>query len=133
MQVKVADKGAYRATLSPINRGVDKNCMPKVRADLQITLNGQPYTAKVTGNRGWSGSGDQWLEYIWFVAPDGKAYYITLDYAEAASTWAGAEFTTADGIAERVDPKRVTAGEATKREAERVTKFKTTFAANRAV
>jgi hypothetical protein len=106
------------------------NRLPKRFAyAVAIVVDGTPMSAPVTSNAAWSAMPEKTLEYVW-VERAGVAYYATLDYAEKASDWAGAEVKIADGVAARKDPVRVTAaGNATLREAERVAKFKAWAAA----
>jgi hypothetical protein len=104
------------------------NRLPKrVSSSVALIVNGVPFSAPVTSNAAWSAFPEKTLEYVW-VERAGVAYYATLDYAEKAADWVGAEVTIADGVATREDPIRETAAKT--REAERVAKFKT-WVANR--
>ena len=112
----------YRMVLSPMAG----NRLPKRgNGTVEVVVNGSPVTAPVTNNVSWAEAGKE-LFYIWFEV-DGKAYYVTLDYAVPASDFAGAEIVTAEGTAARVDPVRVTKDPV--KEAARVAKFRTTWEA----
>jgi hypothetical protein len=127
MQVIIGTQD-YVATLSPLDKGTRG---PKRSATLEVIVNGAPAQAKVTSNRAWSGSDGKFLEYIWIQDPaSGKFYYITLDYAQLATTFKGAELTIKEGTAKRPNPERIAVGAAKKREQERVKKFKEWAAAN---
>ena len=105
------------------------NRMPKRAMSLAVIVNGAPFVAAVTSNRAWSGSPEKCLEYIWIVAADGLAYYLTLDYAEAASGFAGAEISVTEGVGPKPAP-RVAVGDRAKVEAARVEKFRAWALAN---
>lgn len=128
MKALIADR-AFALVKSPITRGDAKNLMPKRAATLPIVLNGAPFVASVTSNRSWCGSDEKALEYIWIVAADGFAYYLTLGYGEKAADLSGAEVTVSEGVGPKV-PTRVTVGDRTKIEAARVEKFKEWAAKN---
>jgi len=93
---------------------------------ISVQINGNPEVAVITSNKGWNTDPDYILEYIWLPF-DGVAYFLTLDYAVAATTLAGEEIEIVEGKAARPDPKRVT--NKTETEAGRIAKFKVTFAA----
>jgi hypothetical protein len=124
----------FALTRSPMKTAEGTYRLPKARPSsrfVSIIVDGAPFTAPVTDNKSWSKSADKFLEYIWIQAPDGNAFYVTLGYGESVSDFKGVEFTTAEGSG----PKpvvRVTEGDATAREAERVKKFKEAWATNRA-
>jgi hypothetical protein len=124
MKVSLEGRPDFRAVLSP----TPGNALPKRGAFLPVILNGTPLNAVVTNNRAWSASSAYALEYIFFPL-NGKAYYITLNYAEKAEDLRGAEFTIAEGVASRPDPKRVT--EATEREERRKDEALKTYRKNR--
>jgi hypothetical protein len=106
---------------------VKMKALPKKgNGSVDIVLNGTPFTAKVTSNKGWNADPATVLEYIWLDVA-GTAYYLTLDYAVPASSMKGVEFVTAEGLAKRADPKRVT--NKVDVEAARIAKFKVTYAA----
>jgi hypothetical protein len=115
-------KTDYRLTLSPLSG----NRLPKKSPSIAVTVNGEAQTAAVTTNAAWSADATKILAYVWIVI-DGRAYYITGDYAQPASDFADAKITTSEGTAARVDPVRVTAK--VDREATRVSLFKATWAA----
>ena len=123
----------FALTRSPMKQPDGTYRLPKPRPSsksVSIILEGAPFVAPVTDNKAWSKSSDKFLEYIWVVKA-GCAYYITLNYGEVVSDFAGEEFSFADGYG----PKpvvRVTEGDATQREAERVRKFKEAWLTNRA-
>lgn len=95
---------------------------------LAIKLDGVDYTARVTSNVAWCGKSEKALEYIW-VEVNGVAMYATLNYGEKAASLAGENFVPKDGVGDRIE-KRVTATKAAaKREADRVEKFRVSFAA----
>ena len=115
----------YRLTLSPMSA----NRLPKrSNGTVEVTVNGEPFTAPVTNNVSWAEAGKE-IYYIW-VLIDGKAYYLTLDYATSASTYTGEEIATAEGTASRADPARVTKDPV--KEAARISNFKATWEARTA-
>jgi hypothetical protein len=108
--------------------------LPKARPSsrsVAIIVEGAPFVAPVTDNKAWSKSADKFLEYIWVQDAAGNAWYITLGYGETVADYAGIEFSFAEGSGPK-PATRVTEGDATAREAERVKKFKDTWTANRA-
>ena len=103
------------------------NRLPKrSNGTVALIVDGTPFVAPVTNNRAWSKTPDTWLDYVW-IELDGIAYYATLDYAEKAIDWNGAEISTDAGTSSRKDPVRVTSRVGV--EAARVAAFKTTWAA----
>jgi len=113
----------FALTLSPL----PGNRLPKRAGATPVTIDGSPVTAPVTTNKGWAKDSSLILSYIWLTAPDGKSYYLTLDYAEPAS--AVTELSLADGEGPK-PPKRVT--DKVETEAARIAKFKETWAARNA-
>lgn len=108
----------FRLTLSPL----PGNRMPKRSSPVALVVDGKAATGAVTTNRAWAESPEKVLEYVWLEI-SGKAYYLTLDYAEKAGPM---ELRLDEGTAKRADPARV--GKADK-EAARITAFKATWAA----
>lgn len=104
------------------------NRLPKRGGNVALTVDGSPYVAVTTTNRGWAKSPDLVLEYIW-IEVGGKAYYLTLNYAESASSLAGSEIVTSEGTGPK-PAARVTVDTAT--EIARVSRFKATWAARSA-
>jgi hypothetical protein len=121
MKAKIGNR-EFRLVLSPMKT----NRLPKrSNGTVPVVVNGTPFVAPVTNNASWSASPDVVLEYIW-IEYEGKAYYLTLDYAEKASSLAGEEIVVSEGAAARPDPERVTAlGE---KEKARVEAFRATWA-----
>lgn len=122
MKATANDGREFRLVLSPL----PGNRLPKRAGSVDAIVNGTPMKCPVTSNRGWSVDAEKTLEYIW-IDVSGKAYYLTLDYAEKAAN--GMEFTVTEGTASRADPARV--GKAEK-EAARIAAFKATWAARNA-
>ena len=101
-----------------------KDRLPKkAPATMTVNLGGSPVVAPVTVNKGWAVD-DLVLTYPWFLI-DGKPYYATLGPGETLD----GEWTVEAGVATRKDPKRVPKNPVT--EAERIAKFRETYAANR--
>ncbi len=123
MKALANDGREFALTLSPL----PGNRLPKRAGSTKVIVDGTPVEAPVTTNRGWSKDPAKTLEYIWVTASDGKAYYLTLNYGEPASVVT--ELTLADGSGPK-PPARVTAAEKT--EAERIAKFRATWAARTA-
>ena len=117
-------------TFALVKSPMKGNRMPKrSNGVLPVIINGTPSIASVTTNRAWSGSPEKTLEYIWIFYNDGLAYYLTLDYAEKASGFAGAEITVTDGVGPK-PAARVAVGDRAKVEAARVEKFRAWALAN---
>lgn len=106
----------------------DKRDLPK-RGDVEgtITIDGTPSALKVTSNKGWAKTEADVLEYAWFTLADGTPGYITGNYAEPILPLvAGKTGTKGTGKANRANPARIGVEQ---REAERIAKFKVTYAA----
>lgn len=100
--------------------------------DVELFVNGTPFSAKVTSNAAWCG-GKDWIEYIW-IESDGVVYFITLDYNVPAASFAGADLIVQEGLAARKNPIRgpeALVGPA-ETEARRIEKFKATWKARAA-
>lgn len=116
----------FRMVKSPMKA----NRLPKRGSgSVNLIVNGSPTECPVTTNRAWSAEPSKILDYIWIPVTD-VAYYVTLDYAESAADWNGAEVQIQDGVASRVDPVRVTAK--IEVETTRIVKFKATWEARNA-
>ena len=120
--MKVTLRGTnYRLTLSPL----PGNRLPKrSNGTVELLVNGAPFTAPVTNSVGFSAPGKA-IYYPWILI-DGKAYYLALDYDTKASEIAGENLTVSEGSAERPDPVRVP--KSAESEADRVRKFRETYA-----
>ena len=113
----------FALTLSPL----PGNRLPKRAGSTKLELDGAETLAPVTSNKGWAKDPSLVLEYIWITLPDGKSYYLTLDYAEKA------EAVKDLSVVEGTGPKpaaRVTSAKET--EAARIAKFKETWASRNA-
>lgn len=108
----------------------NKRLPKRFAGTVKLSLNGTEGEFRVTNNRAWCGTAADSLEYIWMEI-DTVAYYITLNYGEAASEFAGVKLETADGIGPKPAARVTATDDAAKREATRVAKFKT-WAENRA-
>lgn len=99
-----------------------KDRLPKKPAStMPVVIDGVEIDAPVTVNKGWAGSAPC-LVYPWFLI-GGKPYYATLNPGETLD----GDWTIADGVATRKDPKRETTKVET--EAGRIAKFRATYAA----
>ena len=124
----------FALTRSPMKTAEGGYRLPKARPSsrsVSIVIDGAPFVAPVTDNKAWSKSADKFLEYIWVLDATGNAWYVTLGYGETVEMYAGEEFAFAEGVGPK-PAARVTEGDATAREAERVRKFKEAWTENRA-
>ena len=95
---------------------------------VELVVNGNPAVGIVTSNAAWCGDPNLTLEYIWIEVEPGKALYATLDYAERASDWNGAEVTIAEGAGPKPKPRVTGTAERGLVEFGRETKFRETWA-----
>jgi hypothetical protein len=73
----------------------------------ELIIDGQNCPFQITSNKGWAKDESLVLEYIWVTLPNGVSGFITGDYTQELATFAGAEFTTGEGAANRKNPDRV--------------------------
>lgn len=128
MIAKIGER-AFSLVLSPL----PGNRLPKKAPLVPVILNGSPFSAPVTSNKGWA-KPDAILEYLWVTLDDGKSYYLTLEPMEKAASLASAEIATADGAGPK-PPARVSKLDANGKPAdlERVAKFRATWEARNPV
>ncbi len=119
-------KRDFALTLSPIRSGERMNALPK-KAGISVKVDGTPVEGRVTTNAAWAASPEYVLSYIWFEVA-GKAYYVTLNYAESPADFVGKNFVISEGVGPKPLP-RVT--KAVERETTRIAGFKRTWTANR--
>jgi len=116
----------FALTKSPLKHG-----LPKRAATVEVTVNGQPQTARVTTNRAWCGDASKTLSYIW-VEVAGTCFYLTLGYGEAADGFKGSEIQVSEGSGPKPEARVTVGDKATQREADRIAGFKRTWLANQA-